>query len=71
MTRTKQIIDVLAEGPSTAEEVAIELGLPMPIVSAMLTDLKRRRKITASRYYKPEAVQGRNAVNLYALVHYQ
>lgn len=70
MTRTKRIIDVLAEGPSTAEEVAITLDLPLICVATTLTDLRRQHKVTTSPYCKPEVVAGRNVVNLYALASY-
>lgn len=60
------IRELLAEGPATASEVAIEPGMDIHLASAHLASLRKNGKIT-SRHFRP-GMGHRAEVNLYDLV---
>lgn len=70
----ERIRGVLAEGPSTADEIAVELGMDEREVGNRLNDLKRRGAITAKPFYgsdREDRMTNRGRPpNLYSLVHY-
>lgn len=70
MSRAQRILEVLAEGPTTAEEMAIELQEDATLVSSTLIDLRWRGKITATKFRLPVSRHGGSTVNLYALRSY-
>jgi predicted ArsR family transcriptional regulator len=47
MRRSDQIYQILNEGPSTAAEVAIELGITVRLASANLAELRRKGTVTS------------------------
>jgi DNA-binding CsgD family transcriptional regulator len=65
MSRQRDIYRILDEGPSTAAEVAVELGITVRLASANLAELRRKGTVTSRPHSGGTA--HRAVVNLYAL----
>ena len=71
MTIIERILEVLREGPSTADEVALELGMNEREVGNRLGEMKRHGLVTGRPFYGDATTDRRGRPpNLYALVHY-
>lgn len=62
-SKASRCLAVLADGPATTEEVAIELGFPIKITCAHLGNLVLRKKAVKRRHH----VNGRGKVMLWML----
>lgn len=74
MTIIERILGVLREGPSTAGEIALELGMDEREIGNRLGELKRRGAIVARPFYGVDMTERPGhrwrPPNLYALVSY-
>jgi predicted ArsR family transcriptional regulator len=65
-TATNRILEVLAEGPSIAGEVAATLGMDRRLANAHLAMMIKRNRVTRSKYTRTDGAPGRKTVWLYA-----